>query len=107
MTMHMYNGTYKGVKIMSKKSAERLRKKISEEEGYGMAIREATQLIPGQTLKGHTGSAYGLFSAMFFHPKEKFGFVVITNGCIPDDKSDIRNVLSRSIAILYNNFVKE
>lgn len=107
MTMHMYDGTYKGTKIMSKKSAERLRKKISEEEGYGMAIREAKDLIPGKVLKGHTGSAYGLFSAMFFHPKEKFGFVVITNGCIPDNKSDIRNVLSKSMVILYNNIIKE
>jgi CubicO group peptidase (beta-lactamase class C family) len=107
MTMHMYNGSYGGAQIMSKKSAERLRKKISEEEGYGMAIREATEIIPGKILKGHTGSAYGLFSAMFFHPKEKFGFVVITNGCIPDNKNDIRNVLSKSMIILYNNFIKE
>jgi CubicO group peptidase (beta-lactamase class C family) len=107
MTMHMYNGSFKGVKIMSQKSAEKMREKISEEEGYGMAIRTATELIPGKILKGHTGSAYGLYSAMFFDPKEKFGFVVITNGCIPDEKSDIRNVLSRSIAILYNNIIKK
>ncbi len=107
MTMHMYNGSYKGVKIMSAKSAEKMREKISEEEGYGMAMRTATELIPGKVLKGHTGSAYGLYSAMFFDPKDKFGFVVITNGCIPDNQSDIRNVLSRSIAILYNNIIKK
>ena len=106
MTMHMYNGLYKGVKIMSGKSAEQLREKISEDEGYGMAIRTATELIPGKVLKGHTGSAYGLYSAMFFDPQDKFGFVVITNGCIPDEQSDIRNVLSRSIVILYNNIIK-
>jgi CubicO group peptidase (beta-lactamase class C family) len=107
MTMHMYNGSYKGVKIMSIKSAEKMREKISEEEGYGMAMRTATELIPGKVLKGHTGSAYGLYGAMFFDPKDKFGFVVITNGCIPDNQSDIRNVLSRSIAILYNNIIKK
>ncbi|AYB35537.1 serine hydrolase domain-containing protein [Chryseolinea soli] len=107
MTMHMYNGSYKGVKIMSEKSAEKMREKISEEEGYGMAMRTAADLIPGKVLKGHTGSAYGLYSAMFFDPKDKFGFVVITNGCIPDNQSDIRNVLSRSMVILYNNIIKK
>jgi len=107
MTMHMYNGSYKGEKIMSEKSAGRMREKISEEEGYGMAMRTATELIPGKVLKGHTGSAYGLYSAMFFDPQDKFGFVVITNGCIPDNQSDIRNVLSRSIVILYNNIIKK
>ena len=54
--------------------------KVSDEEGYGLAIRTSEKLIPGKKLKGHTGSAYGLFSAMFFDPKEKFGIVVITNG---------------------------
>jgi CubicO group peptidase (beta-lactamase class C family) len=107
MMMHMNDGMYKGIKIMSKKSARQLRVKISEEEGYGMAMRQATDLVPGKLLNGHTGSAYGLYSAMFFHPKEKFGFVVITNGCLPDQESDIRAVLRRSITILYNNFVKE
>jgi len=107
MIMHMYDGSYKDVTIMSKKGAKRLRKKISEEEGYGMAIRTATDLIPGKTLKGHTGSAYGLYSVMFFDPKEKFGFVVITNGCLPDKNHEIRDVLSRSIEILYNNFIKK
>jgi CubicO group peptidase (beta-lactamase class C family) len=107
MMMHMNDGTYKDVKIMSKKSARQLRVKISEEEGYGMAMRQATDLVPGKLLNGHTGSAYGLYSAMFFHPEEKFGFIVITNGCLPDQEPDIRTVLRRSIAILYNNFVKE
>ena len=91
---------------MRKKSSKRLQRKISEEEGYGMAIRSANELIPGKKLKGHTGSAYGLYSAMFFDPKEKFGFVVITNGCLPDNKHDIRDILSRTIVILYNNFIK-
>jgi CubicO group peptidase (beta-lactamase class C family) len=107
MTMHMNYGSYNGVKIMRKKSAKRLQRKISEEEGYGMAIRSANELIPGKKLKGHTGSAYGLYSALFFDPKEKFGFVVITNGCLPDNKHDIRDILSRTIVILYNNFIKE
>jgi CubicO group peptidase (beta-lactamase class C family) len=106
MTMHLHNGSFDGVKIMSRKSSVRLRKKISEEERYGMAFRASDDLVPGKRLKGHTGSAYGLYSAMFFHPKEKFGFVVITNGCLPDNQLDIRDVLRKSIRILHKNFVE-
>ena len=42
MTMHMDQGTYKGVKIISKKSAKLMQTKISEEEGYAMAIMAFT-----------------------------------------------------------------
>src|SRR4051795_4152921 len=75
MTMHMNKGKYNGVRIISKKSAKRMQKKISTEEGYGLAIMNKTDLIPGKLMTGHTGSAYGLYSAMFFQPKEKFGMV--------------------------------
>ena len=107
MMMHMNDGVYKGTRIMSRKSAQLMRKQIANEEGYGLAIRESSDLIPGEVMKGHTGSAYGLYSAMFFEPKKKFGFVVITNGCKPQSEIDIRDVLRKSIAILYDNFVKQ
>jgi hypothetical protein len=29
---------------------------------------------------GHTGSAYGLYSAFFFDPRGKYGFILIMNG---------------------------
>ncbi len=106
MIMHMNYGTSNGVKIMSKKSARTMQTKLSEEEGYGLAIRGSDDLVPGKTLKGHTGSAYGLYSAMFFHPKKKFGFVVITNGCNPVYVKDINAVLRESIGSLYENFIK-
>ena len=80
MIMHMNYGTSNGVKIITKKSAKKMQTALTDDEGYGLAIRTADQLIPGVKLKGHTGSAYGLFSTMFFNPKEKFGFVIITNG---------------------------
>ena len=106
MTMHMYDGTYHDVRIMSKKHARLMRKKIADDEGYALGLRESTDLIPGKLMKGHTGNAYGLYSAMFFDPKEKFGFVVITNGCKPDHEADIRLVLRKSISIMYENFIR-
>lgn len=106
MTMHMDQGTYKGVKIISKKSAKLMQTKISEEEGYAMAIMNFKDLIPGKVMVGHNGSAYGLYSAMFFEPKEKFGIVVITNGSDPLYINDFREVLRRTVNSLYQNLIK-
>lgn len=106
MSMHMNMGKYNGKRIMSKKSAKLMQTKVAEEEGYGLAITNRDDLIPGKLMKGHTGSAYGLYSAMFFQPKEKFGIVLITNGCNPTSSRGMNNVLRDGVNILYNNFIK-
>ncbi len=105
MTMHMNYGKYKGEKIISKKSAKTMQTPLSDKEGYGLAIMTTDKLIPGKTMKGHTGSAYGLYSAMFFHPKEKFGIVVITNGCKPGYTEGFNTVIRKTITCLYENLV--
>jgi CubicO group peptidase (beta-lactamase class C family) len=92
MIMHMNGGTSHGVKIISKKSSALMQTPISREEGYGLAISNLDDLIPGKVMTGHTGSAYGLYSAMFFNPKEK------VNG--------IQNVHRIIINSLYNNLIK-
>ena len=80
MMMHMNLGQYGRKRIIRKKSARLMQSKISMKEGYGLAIVTRDSLIKGKVMKGHTGSAYGLYSTMFFEPKEKFGIVAITNG---------------------------
>ena len=106
MIMHMNFGLYKEVKIISKKSSRLMQKPVSKEEGYGLALANVDNLIPGKVLTGHTGSAYGLYSAMFFEPKEKFGFVVITNGCKPGYTEGMNTVLKVTIRALYDNFIR-
>jgi len=106
MIMHMNKGEYKGTRIMAKKSAALMQKKISEEEGYGMAMMNVDNMVPGKMMTGHTGSAYGLYSAMFFQPKEKFGIVVITNGCSPVYTDGFNDVLRLTINSLYTDFIK-
>ena len=107
MSMHMNYGTLNGNKIISRKSAKTMQHIIAKDGGYGLAISTVTNLIPGVTMKGHTGSAYGLYSAMFFNPKKKYGFVVITNGCLPDNEPEMRPVQVKGIRILYDNFINE
>lgn len=106
MTMHMYRGEYNGVRILSKKSSATMQAKISDEEGYGLAIRTVDNLIPGKIMKGHTGSAYGLYSIMFFQPDEKFGFVVIANGCRDTYTNGFNGLLAATVNILYDSFIK-
>jgi len=106
MIMHMNYGTSNGIKIITKKSAKKMQTALTDDEGYGLAIRTADQLIPGVKLKGHTGSAYGLFSTMFFNPKEKFGFVIITNGINATYTDGFPDFSRAAINSLYQAFIK-
>lgn len=105
MLMHSNHGKYKGKRIISKKSAEQMQTAMSEEEGYGFAIETTSKMIPGKTMKGHTGVAYGLFSAMFFHPEEKFGIVVISNGCAPGYSEGYNTVIRKTVNCLYESLI--
>jgi CubicO group peptidase (beta-lactamase class C family) len=106
MIMHSQLGKYKGGRMMPKKLSKQMQAIISEEEGYGMALETTTKLIPGKTMIGHTGSAYGLYSMMFFEPKEKIGFVVISNGCDTKTVNGFNAVLHQTVNSLYNNLIR-
>jgi CubicO group peptidase (beta-lactamase class C family) len=106
MTMHMNMGRYKRKRIISNQSATQMQTALSDREGYGLAIMTTDKLIPGKTLKGHTGSAYGLYSAMFFHPEEKWGIVVISNGCEPGYTNGFNTVIRKAIEGLYVSMVE-
>jgi CubicO group peptidase (beta-lactamase class C family) len=106
MIMHSQLGKHKGKRIIPKNLSKQMQAIISEEENYGMALETSTQLIPGKTMIGHTGVAYGLYSIMFFEPKEKIGFVVISNGCDPKTINGINGVLHKTVNILFDNLIQ-
>jgi CubicO group peptidase (beta-lactamase class C family) len=106
MIMHSRNGKYKGGRIISKSSSIQMQTKLSDDEGYGLALETTEKLIPGETMCGHTGSAYGLYSAMFFNVKKKFGIVVICNGCGSSYDSGFNTVIKKSVNTLYDAFIK-
>jgi CubicO group peptidase (beta-lactamase class C family) len=105
MTMHMNYGTYKDGRIITKKSSKLMQTPLSVEENYGFALENTTKMVDGIPLVGHTGSAYGLFSAMFFDPKKKYGIVVISNGCHPAYKGGYNNVIKKAVNVLYDNLI--
>lgn len=106
MIMHMNYGQGEKAKIISKKSALEMQKPLSSDENYGLALWKTDKLISGVELTGHTGSAYGLYSAMFFDPEKKYGFVVITNGCDPAEEEGYIRVIREAVNILYEEWIE-
>jgi CubicO group peptidase (beta-lactamase class C family) len=107
MMMHMNLGKANGKRIISKKSARTMQTPLSSDENYGLAILKTDKLIEGKTLTGHTGSAYGLYSTMFFEPNEKFGIVVISNGCNPVYDNGFNAFMKNTVNSLYKNLIAQ
>jgi len=105
MMMHANYGKYNGVRIISKKSSKLMQTVVSDVARYGFALETPGSIIDGEKLIGHTGSAYGLFSAMFFNPQEKYGIVVISNGCHPGETKGYNNVIRKTVNALYQNLI--
>jgi len=102
MLMHMNLGEWNGVRLITAANAEAMQTQsvpVDEHSGYGLAIRIDRTLIPGVEMVGHTGSAHGLYSSMFFDRARRFGFVVITNGT---RSVDVRTEVNRA---LYQHFI--
>ena len=107
MIMHMNLGKTNGKRIISKRSARLMQTPLSSDENYGLAILKTDKLIEGKTLTGHTGSAYGLYSTMFFEPNEKFGIVVISNGCNPVYDNGFNAFMKNTVNSLYKNLIAQ
>ena len=107
MMMHMNLGKANGKRIISKRSARQMQTPLSSDENYGLAILKTDKLIEGKTLTGHTGSAYGLYSTMFFEPNEKFGIVVISNGCNPVYDNGFNAFMKNTVNSLYKNLIAQ
>ena len=107
MIMHMNYGKGGKGRIISKKSAQEMQTPLSSDENYGLALWKTDKLISGVELTGHTGSAYGLYSAMFFDPEKKYGFVVISNGCDPAEENGYIRVIRNALNVLYEEWIKE
>ncbi|OFY88762.1 MAG: hypothetical protein A2266_04300 [Bacteroidetes bacterium RIFOXYA12_FULL_40_10] len=111
MLMHMNYGEVPatGVRIISEESAKMMQAPVIETgtgEFYCLALRTSENLIPGEKMVGHTGSAYGLYSAMFFEPQKRFGIVMMTNGYSPKYKDGFTTIQGDVTRALYEIFIK-
>lgn len=103
MIMHMNYGRSGKHRIISKKSSRLMQTPVKQ--GYGLALLKTEKLIPGVELTGHTGSAYGLYSMMFFHPRKKYGIVAITNGCKDCYGEPYNKMLAEVSRLLYAEYI--
>lgn len=99
MIMHINYGSYNGVRILTKESEEELWR-VGPKNKYGMGFMHAGFNLKGVDLIGHQGGAYGIHSTMFFSPKDKYGFIVICNGC-----NSGQVICNQIVRELYNGFV--
>ncbi len=110
MQMHMNMGTLGDVKILSPESCELMQSEIVatnyEGERYGMAMLRTNDLLVGHRLVGHDGLALGAHTAMFWDKEQKWGFVVMTNGCNAKTDKVFANILCESVECLYSCFIK-
>ncbi|MDR1197449.1 MAG: beta-lactamase family protein [Prevotellaceae bacterium] len=107
MLCRMNYGSLNNVKIIDEETSKLMFTPVEPTNGtssYGLGIMVSKDLIEGDTLTGHTGSAYGLTSAMFFNPAEKFGVVMITNGSSPKNGQDkiIPDVINAMYKVFHN-----
>ena len=105
LLLHMNYGKVGTTRIISTANAKTMQTPLSSDENYGLALWKTDVLLPGVELVGHTGSAYGLYSALFFNPEEKYGFVVISNGCDPTEEDGYIRVIRRAIQILHEEWI--
>ncbi|MFM7629586.1 MAG: serine hydrolase domain-containing protein [Algoriphagus sp.] len=105
LLLHMNYGKVGKVRLISIAHAKEMQTPLSSYENYGLALWKTNVLIPEVELVGHTGSAYGLYSAMFFNPEEKYGFVVISNGCDPTEEEGYIRVIRRVLQILHEEWI--
>ncbi|MDR1347482.1 MAG: beta-lactamase family protein [Prevotellaceae bacterium] len=105
MLCRMNYGSLNNVKIITEETSKLMFTPVEPTNGtssYGLGIMVSKDLIESDTLTGHTGSAYGLTSAMFFNPDKKFGVVMITNGSSPKNGQD--KIISDVINAMYKVF---
>jgi CubicO group peptidase (beta-lactamase class C family) len=114
MIMHMNHGInpQSGIRIIGEESSKLMQTPVietDEKSYYCLGLNRTTTLLPGEIMTGHTGSAYGLLSAMYFEPEKKFGIVIITNGTSQEYATYVDGyapVQRDIVRLLYNVFIK-
>lgn len=86
MMMHMNNGKYNGIRILKEKSELEMRRPLAADTTYALGFFSNKDILKGETVVGVWGNAHGVHSAMYFSPEKKFGFVVLCNGCMADER---------------------
>lgn len=89
---HMNGGTYNDAQILMPETVQLMHREhwsglpqAQDESFYrskGIHFIITNDLVPGQTVKGHSGDAYGMLSGLYFDENYERGIVFLTNGSV-------------------------
>lgn len=105
LNLHLNNGEYENIKIITKEDEERMRKNYVGKFNYGYSFRQYQNLYPNRILYGQTGGGKGIRSAMIFDPIGNLGFVILTSGSkskFIDGYEDIHKPIIKEFYSIYN-----
>lgn len=106
MIMHMNNGKSRRRRRVLTEESEAIMREAQMGTKIGLSFVHFNNVIPGVELIGMNGASYGIHSSMYFHPTDKYGFVVICNGCNSETYAD-SGLNDEVIRLLYNSLIKE
>lgn len=114
MLMHMNYGLYVDengdlVRILAESTSRNMQTPRSYEgdEHFGLGLLETEMFSPGTVLVGHCAGAYGMRGVMHFNPKEKYGFIVMSNGSHDSSQDDENMVHFGTIRKMFQCFIAE
>jgi len=74
---------------------------------YGFYLQVTDDLLPGRSLVGHTGDAYGMQGIQFFDPTEKWGIVIFSSGAVRRDIGVFPAHEVELYTLLYRTFIAD
>lgn len=105
------DGSYDGVRILSRESAEMMRmdqrelgKSVTGKSPYGLCVNLMDNLQSGKRIYGHQGMAGGAICNAYYDPQTQFTFVLFTNGCSQVRQDRISLLARRLFAYTYDLF---
>ena len=106
MMMHMNKGKVRWRRRVLEEKSEEIMWKRQDNTQYGLSFVYFKNVVPGEELVGMNGANHGIHSAMYFHPKKKYGFVVFCNGCNSTTYAD-SGLNNEVIRTLYDYFISK
>lgn len=99
-------GRLAGRQILRSSTVDRMHKPIvltSDQPPIirGLGVQRFDTILPGMSLWGHQGNAYGMIGGLFYNTKNNWGVAILTNGCsqVKSDNSayDINKAIVQAV----------
>ena len=108
------DGTYNGARILRPETVEAMRTmqnnvgSVACDSNRGLNMNILTDvLVPGRTMYGHQGKAYGMIAAAYGDPTDQTGVVMITNGCNDSTFNSVARIARALLSAIYEGWLDE